>query len=156
MSTLFTKIINGEIPGRFVWREDDVVAFLTMGPLADGHALVVPVEEVDRWTDASPQVVGKVMEVARKIGAVQVDVFGAARAGLIVAGYEINHMHVHVWPSNSMADFDFGSADHHPDLVVTWPSVTVKLSTHDAGGLTDRDFGLARKIDEALRTRLVK
>ena len=115
MSTLFTKIINGEIPGRFVWREDDVVAFLTMGPLADGHALVVPVQEVDRWTDASPQVVGRVMEVARKIGAVQVDVFGAARAGLIVAGYEINHMHVHVWPSNSMADFDFGSADHHPD-----------------------------------------
>jgi diadenosine tetraphosphate (Ap4A) HIT family hydrolase len=44
-----------------------------------------------------------------------VEVFDAARAGLIVAGYEINHMHVHVWPSNSMADFDFGSADHHPD-----------------------------------------
>jgi diadenosine tetraphosphate (Ap4A) HIT family hydrolase len=55
------------------------------------------------------------MEVARRIGAVQVDVFGAARAGLIVAGYEINHMHVHVWPSNSMADFDFGSVDQHPD-----------------------------------------
>jgi diadenosine tetraphosphate (Ap4A) HIT family hydrolase len=55
------------------------------------------------------------MEVAQKIGAVQVDVFEAARAGLIVAGYEINHLHVHVWPSTSMADFDFGSADHHPD-----------------------------------------
>ena len=55
MSTLFTKIINGEIPGRFVWREDDVVAFLTMGPLADGHTLVVPTEEVDRWTDAPPE-----------------------------------------------------------------------------------------------------
>jgi 4a-hydroxytetrahydrobiopterin dehydratase len=48
------------------------------------------------------------------------------------------------------------SADHHPDLVVTWPSVTVKLSSHDAGGLTDRDFGLARKIDETIRTRLIK
>ena len=115
MSTLFTKIINGEIPGRFVWREDGVVAFLTLGPLADGHTLVVPTEEVDRWTDASPEVLGRVMEVARKIGAVQVDVFDAARAGLIVAGYEINHMHVHVWPSNSMADFDFGSVDQHPD-----------------------------------------
>ena len=78
MSTLFTKIINGEIPGRFVWREDDVVAFLTMGPLADGHTLVVPTEEVDRWTDASPEVLGRVMEVARKIGAVQVEVFDAA------------------------------------------------------------------------------
>ena len=115
MSTLFTKIINGEIPGRFVWREEDVITFLTAGPLADGHTLVVPIEEVDRWTDASPELLARVMETARKIGAVQVDVFGAARAGLIVAGYEINHLHVHVWPSNSMADFDFGSADHNPD-----------------------------------------
>lgn len=115
MSTLFTKILNGEIPGRFVWREDDVAAFLTMGPLADGHTLVVPTEEVDRWTDASPETLAKVMEVARRIGAVQVEIFNAERAGLIVAGYEINHFHVHVWPSNSMADFDFASAEQNPD-----------------------------------------
>ena len=118
MSTLFTKILNGEIPGRFVWREDGVGAFLTTGPLADGHTLVVPTEEVDRWTDASPDTLAKVMEVARRIGAVQVDIFGASRAGLIVAGYEINHLHVHVWPSRTMADFDFGSADQNPDPAV--------------------------------------
>jgi diadenosine tetraphosphate (Ap4A) HIT family hydrolase len=118
MSTLFTKIINGEIPGRFVWREADVAAFLTTGPLADGHTLVVPTEEVDRWTDASPETLAKVMEVARRIGAVQLDLFPAERAGLIVAGYEINHLHVHVGPSRSMADFDFASADHNPDPAV--------------------------------------
>ncbi|HEY8701531.1 MAG TPA: HIT family protein [Arthrobacter sp.] len=118
MSTLFTKILNGEIPGRFVWREADVGAFLTNGPLADGHTLVVPTEEVDRWTDASPETLAKVMEVARRIGAVQVEIFGAERAGLIVAGYEINHFHVHVWPSRSMADFDFASADQNPDPAV--------------------------------------
>ncbi|MDQ0075314.1 HIT family protein [Arthrobacter oryzae] len=115
MSTVFTKIINGEIPGRFVWRDEDVVAFLTMGPLADGHTLVVPTEEVDRWTDAPPALLARVMEVAQKIGAVQVDIFDAARAGLIVAGYEVHHLHVHVWPSNSMADYDFGSAEQNPD-----------------------------------------
>jgi diadenosine tetraphosphate (Ap4A) HIT family hydrolase len=115
MSTVFTTLINGEIPGRFVWREDDVVAFLTVAPLADGHTLVVPTEEVDRWTDASPELLARVMEVARKIGAAQVDVFDSARAGVIVAGYEVNHFHVHVWPSTSMADFDFGSADQNPD-----------------------------------------
>ena len=115
MSTLFTRILNGEIPGRFVWREDDVSAFLTTGPLADGHTLVVPTEEVDRWTDASPETLAKVMEVARRIGAVQVDIYDAPRAGLIVAGYEINHLHVHVWPSRSMADFNFAAADHNPD-----------------------------------------
>jgi diadenosine tetraphosphate (Ap4A) HIT family hydrolase len=118
MSTLFTKILDGEIPGRFVWREPDVAAFLTTGPLADGHTLVVPTEEVDRWTDASPETLAKVMEVARRIGAVQLDIFPAERAGLIVAGYEINHFHVHVWPSRSMADFDFASADQHPDPAV--------------------------------------
>ncbi|WP_461187109.1 HIT family protein [Arthrobacter sp. Z4-13] len=115
MSTLFTRILNGEIPGRFVWRENDVSAFLTTGPLADGHTLVVPTEEVDRWTDASPETLARVMEVARRIGAVQVDVFGAARAGLIVAGYEIDHLHVHVWPSRSMAEFNFATADQNPD-----------------------------------------
>ena len=115
MSTLFTRILNGEIPGRFVWREPEVAAFLTTGPLADGHTLVVPTEEVDRWTDASPETLAKVMEVARRIGAVQVEVFDAARAGLIVAGYEINHLHVHVWPSRSMAEFNFATADQNPD-----------------------------------------
>ncbi|MEV8129660.1 HIT family protein [Pseudarthrobacter oxydans] len=115
MSTLFTRILNGEIPGRFVWREPEVAAFLTTGPLADGHTLVVPTEEVDRWTDASPETLAKVMEVARRIGAVQVEVFDAARAGLIVAGYEINHLHVHVWPSRSMAEFNFAAADQNPD-----------------------------------------
>lgn len=115
MSTLFTRILKGEIPGRFVWREEDVAAFLTTGPLADGHTLVVPTEEVDRWTDASPETLARVMEVARRIGAVQVETFGARRAGLIVAGYEVNHLHVHVWPSQSMADFDFGSAEQNPD-----------------------------------------
>ncbi|GAA3399778.1 MULTISPECIES: HIT family protein [Pseudarthrobacter] len=114
MSTLFTRILNGEIPGRFVWREPEVAAFLTTGPLADGHTLVVPTEEVDRWTDASPETLAKVMEVARRIGAVQVEVFDAARAGLIVAGYEINHLHVHVWPSRSMAEFNFATADQNP------------------------------------------
>ncbi len=118
MSTLFTRILNGEIPGRFVWREPDVSAFLTTGPLADGHTLVVPTAEVDRWTDASPETLARVMEVARRIGAVQVDVFDAARAGLIVAGYEINHLHVHVWPSRSMAEFNFATADQNPDPAV--------------------------------------
>lgn len=118
MSTLFTRIINGEIPGRFVWKDPDVVAFLTVAPLAHGHTLVVPVQEVDRWTDASDETVAKAMTVARRIGAVQVDTFGAPRAGLLVAGYEINHMHVHVWPSRSMADFDFSNADSNPEPAV--------------------------------------
>ncbi|GAB5077768.1 HIT family protein [Arthrobacter sp. AD-310] len=134
MSTLFTRILKGEIPGRFVWREDDVSAFLTTGPLADGHTLVVPTEEVDRWTDAKPETLARVMEVARRIGAVQVDLFDAERAGLIVAGYEINHMHVHVWPSRSMAEFNFANADQNPDpKVLDANAEKLRQGLRDAG-----------------------
>jgi len=115
MSTLFTKIINGDIPGRFVWKDEDVVAFLSIAPLADGHVLVVPRLEVDLWTDAPAEVLGRVTAVAQTIGKALVGEFGASRAGLLVAGYEVDHLHVHVWPSNSMADYDFGSADQNPD-----------------------------------------
>ncbi len=75
--------------------------------------------------------------------------------GMLTKSYDTNG-----WPFTMLVvgaiAFLAESADHHPDLVVTWPRVTVKLSTHDAGGLTTRDFDLARKIDETLRTRLIK
>ncbi|WP_028264776.1 HIT family protein [Arthrobacter sp. MA-N2] len=118
MSTLFTKIINGEIPGRFVWKDDDVVAFLTIAPLTQGHALVVPRQEVDRWTDVAPELLNKVMAVAQTIGQAQVKAFGAPRAGLSVVGFEVEHFHVHVFPATSLADFDFGTVDHHPDPAI--------------------------------------
>ncbi|MCH6469724.1 HIT family protein [Sinomonas terrae] len=115
MTTIFTKIIDGEIPGRFVWKDDDVVAFLTIAPLADGHTLVVPREEVDRWTDASPELLSKVMSVAQQIGQAQVESFDVERAGMIIAGFEVHHLHVHVWPATSEAEFNFQRAQHDPD-----------------------------------------
>lgn len=118
MSTLFTRIIEGELPGRFVWKDDDVVAFLSIGPLADGHTLVVPREEVDRWTDASPELLSKVTLVAQTIGRAQMDAFGAPRAGVIIDGFEINHLHLHVWPSRGESEFDFKRAQQNPDPAV--------------------------------------
>jgi len=115
MSTLFTKIIEGQLPGRFVWKDPDVVAFLSIGPLTDGHTLVVPRREVDSWTDAEPELVARVAEVARIIGRAQVRAFGSERAGLMVAGFEVPHLHAHVWPTNSLADFDLSRADSDPD-----------------------------------------
>ncbi|TJY71203.1 HIT family protein [Arthrobacter sp. CAU 1506] len=115
MSTLFTKIIDGEIPGRFVWKDDDVVSFLSIGPLADGHALVVPRQEVDRWTDAPAALLQKLTAVAQTIGKAQMEAFGAERAGLIIAGFEVDHLHLHVWPSNSQDEFDFKRAQQNPD-----------------------------------------
>ena len=134
MSTLFTKIIDGEIPGRFVWKDDEVVAFLSIGPLADGHALVVPRQEVDRWTDAPAELLQKLMAVAQTIGKAQVEAFGAARAGLIIAGFEVDHLHLHVWPSNSEAEFDFKRAQQNPDPDVMEESAKrLRAALRDAG-----------------------
>ncbi|MCZ4151043.1 diadenosine tetraphosphate hydrolase, partial [Escherichia coli] len=106
MSPLFTKIINGEIPGRFVWKDEQCVAFLSIGPLSDGHTLVVPREEIDEFTDAPDELMAHLTLVATKIGRTQKRVFSAQRAGLMIACFEVPHLHVHVWPTNSLADFD--------------------------------------------------
>lgn len=115
MSSLFTKIIEGEIPGRFVWKDDEVVAFLTIAPITDGHLMVVPRREVAHWVDLEPELLGKVMNVAQKIAKVQESAFNAERIGVLMEGYEIPHVHVHIWPTRSAADFDVHNVDRNPD-----------------------------------------
>ena len=110
MATVFSRIISGEIPGTFVWRDDRCVAFLSINPLAHGHVLVVPIEEVDHWIDASPDLVAHLFEVTRVIGVAQHRAFQCERIGVIIAGYEVPHTHVHVVPTNSMAQLAFANA----------------------------------------------
>ena len=114
MATVFTKIINGEIPGRFVYEDDDIVAFLTIAPMTQGHTLVVPREEIDQWQDVGPAVFGRVMEVSQLIGKAVCKAFGAERAGVIIAGLEVPHLHVHVFPAYNLSDFGFANVDHNP------------------------------------------
>jgi len=111
MSTIFSKIINGEIPGRFVYTDDDVVAFLTIAPVTMGHTLVVPRAEVDDWTTLDPGLAGRLMAVCTKVGAAVRRAFDAPRAALIIAGFEVPHVHLHVFPAWGMEDFDFKRAN---------------------------------------------
>ncbi|HEX6420246.1 MAG TPA: HIT family protein [Acidimicrobiales bacterium] len=115
MATLFTRIIEGELPGRFVWRDDRAVVFLTIAPIAPGHALVVPVAEVDHWIDLEPDLAAHLMVVAREIGRAQMRAFSPTRVGMIVAGLEVPHCHLHLVPIESEADLSFARADHHAD-----------------------------------------
>jgi diadenosine tetraphosphate (Ap4A) HIT family hydrolase len=115
MSTLFTKIIDGDLPGRFVYRDDVCVAFLTIAPICPGHTLVVPRLEVDHWVDLPDEVAGHLAIVARKIGAAQMSAFQAERISLIIAGLEVPHTHLHVLPITSEADIDFGKANSSVD-----------------------------------------
>lgn len=111
MSTLFSKIIDGELPGRFVYRDDVCVAFLTIAPICPGHTLVVPRLEIDHWVDLPDEVAGHLAIVARKIGAAQMQAFAAERISLIIAGLEVPHTHLHVLPIKSEADIDFRKAN---------------------------------------------
>src|ERR1700754_1697040 len=114
MASVFSKIINGELPGRFVYEDDDIVAFLTIAPITHGHTLVVPRAEIDNWQDIEPAVFGRVIEVSQLIGRAVCKAFGAERAGVIIAGMEVPHLHVHVFPAYNLTDFGFANVDHNP------------------------------------------
>ena len=110
MTTIFTRIIAGELPGRFVWRDDRCVAFLSINPLHDGHTLVVPIAEIDHWIDLPPATAEHLMHVSHLIGRAQQSAFEPSRIGLIIAGFEVAHAHVHVLPIRGMGDLDFSNA----------------------------------------------
>lgn len=110
MTTIFTKIINGDIPGTFVYRDEHCVAFLSINPIAPGHLLVVPRVEIDEWTDLAPEVAAHVLQVSHSLANALKISHPCVRVGLIIAGYEINHCHIHLIPTNSMADLDFKNA----------------------------------------------
>ena len=110
MATIFTRIIDGDIPGAFVWRDERCVAFLSINPMAHGHTLVVPIEEVDHWVDADRDLIAHLFEVTRIIGQAQQVAFSPERVGVIIAGYEVPHTHIHVIPTNDMGELSFANA----------------------------------------------
>jgi histidine triad (HIT) family protein len=115
MASVFTMIIDGELPGRFVWRDEVAVAFLSINPLAPGHTLVVPRDEVEHWIDLDPDVLAHLTEVSRQVGVALQRGFGPAKVGLMVAGLEVPHVHFHVVPIRGVHDLDFANADPSPD-----------------------------------------
>ena len=106
MATLFTKIINGEVPGTFVYQHDKCVAFLDVAPMTEGHVMVVPREEISHWIDADADLLAHLTAVAKSIGEAQKRAFDCDRIGLLIVGYEVPHLHIHVLPTTSMDDFD--------------------------------------------------
>lgn len=110
MATIFTRIIEGDLPGTFVWKDDLAVGFLSINPLNTGHVLVVPRDEVDHWLDLSPDVAQHLMAVSHSIGKAIENAFGPERVGLMIAGFEVPHCHVHVVPIEGMHHLEFANA----------------------------------------------
>lgn len=114
MPTLFTRIIDGEIPGRFVWSDERAVVLLTIAPITDGHALVVPRAEIEQLTDAPDDLLAHLTTVAKAVGRAQQAAWDAPRAALLVAGFEVPHLHLHVLPAWDESSLTFANA--RPDV----------------------------------------
>lgn len=111
MESVFSKIIAGEIPARFVWKDRRCVAFLSTSPLRPGHTLVVPRDEVDHWIDATPELLAHLVQVAHQIAKGIDRAWRPTKVGLMIAGLEVRHLHVHLTPIWDLHDLDFARQD---------------------------------------------
>jgi len=107
MPTIFTRIINGEIPSYKVYEDDRYMAFLDINPLAKGHTLVVPKVETDYLFDLEDDLLGGLMVVAKKVARAIDRTIDCKRVGVAVLGLEVPHAHVHLVPLNSLYDIEF-------------------------------------------------
>lgn len=107
MPTLFTRIINGEIPCYKIAENEDFIAFLDINPNAQGHTLCVPKKEVDKLFDLEDELYQKLMAFAKKIAAALEKAISCNRVGMAVIGLEVPHVHVHLIPIKEMKEMTF-------------------------------------------------
>ncbi len=111
MPSIFTRIIAGELPGQFGWKDERAVAFMSIAPLKPGHTLVVPRAEVDHWVDLQLELMQHLAGVAHTIGRAIQAGFDPVKVGTTILGLEVPHTHIHVVPIWSPFDLDFANAD---------------------------------------------
>jgi histidine triad (HIT) family protein len=114
MASVFTRIINGELPARFVWKDEQAVVFLTINPIKPGHVLVVPRQEVDHWIDLEPELAKHLMGVAQAVGRAIQRAFRPVKVGAALVGIEVPHVHIHLIPLDAISDLDFSRAQRNP------------------------------------------
>ncbi len=107
MASLFTKIVNGEIPCYKIAEDDNYLAFLDIYPLAEGHTLVIPKKEIDYIFDLDDDLLAGLNLFAKKVALAIDQVTDCKRVGLVVVGLEVPHAHVHLIPINSVGDINF-------------------------------------------------
>tara|TARA_R110000850_G_scaffold63034_7_gene142800 strand:- start:2561 stop:2980 length:420 start_codon:yes stop_codon:yes gene_type:complete len=110
MASIFTKIINREIPAQIVAEDENYIAFLDIMPLVKGHVLVVPKQEVDYIFDLEPEVLSGLHIFAQRVAKAIDKTIKCTRVGVAVIGLEVPHVHVHLVPLNSMDDINFTRA----------------------------------------------
>ena len=116
-----------------MWRDDVCVAFLSIAPLKPGHVLVVPRAEVDHWIDLDPDVNAHLMRVSQQIATAVQAAFSPTRVGLMIAGLEVPHVHLHVVPIDAMPDLDFANAKPSTPEALEAVAATLRAELRDAG-----------------------
>lgn len=127
MSSIFTKIIQGELPCFKLFEDDLTIGILTIQPINPGHCLVIPKNEVDEIVDIDSEDYLRVMENGRKLSRIIKKTFPCERVGLALQGFEVPHFHLHLIPLNSPTDFSFTQAKdvgqqalkEHYDLIMS-------------------------------------
>ena len=109
MVSIFTRIINRELPCYLIREDDKFIAFLDINPIAEGHVLIVPKPEIDYFFDLSNDYLSEILLFARPIAKAIESVVNCQRVGLSVIGLEIPHAHLHLVPINSVGDLSFSS-----------------------------------------------
>ncbi len=114
MGSLFTKIINREIPGQIIAENDEFISFLDINPLVEGHCLVVPKKEIDYIFDLEDQQLARLMFFSKNVAKAVKKAIPCLRIGVAVIGLEVPHTHVHLVPLNTMDDINFSRPKLHP------------------------------------------
>ena len=129
MASIFTKILAGELPGNFVWKDDLCFAIMTIQPIRAGHLIVIPNTEVNHWDDVPPATAAHLMHVSQILAKAIKAVVPCKRVGVTVIGLEVPHTHIHLIPIDSMADLDFNNARALPaeELAATAASISNAL-----------------------------
>lgn len=131
MASVFSLIMEGTIPGHFVWRDDLCVAIMTIQPIRPGHVLVIPREEIDQWSDLPVELASHLMQVSHKIANAQKQIYPAKRVGLMIAGLEVPHTHIHLVPMDSMDDLSFAYAKNAEAPVLAQEAEKIRVFLTD-------------------------
>lgn len=115
MPSIFTRIVNREIPARILREDKDFLAFLDVRPIRAGHSLVIPKLEIDDVFDLPDQLLSGLLVFARPVANAIRQVSGAQRVGMAVLGIEVPHAHVHLVPIDAIGDLDFRKAKEADD-----------------------------------------
>ena len=118
MASVFSRVLSGDLPGRVVHADEHAFALLTVAPVRVGHTLVVPRQEVDDWLDLPPDLLSHLHATAQHVGRALKQAFSPTRVGVVVAGLEVPHCHLHLVPFDRLEELDFSRADPDPDDAV--------------------------------------